>query len=226
VVTPVNQLAAATAGFSPDGSGPLSPITAPSTVRLDSAGTIFYDEDGFNLVREIDPMTATISTVAGTPPPGVGTPFPYSGDLSTTVALNSPDSLTFVPDLGTSSDVWFSDTNNNVVDSVADVASGTGFGSSPRVSSANTASGVVGQTFTFLVTTSGSPTPKIKAKGKLPKGLKFHNNGDGTATISGTPTSTKHKSAAGLYKLTFTAKFGKGHSKVVTSQSWALRITM
>jgi hypothetical protein len=214
----------AIAGFSPDGSPPTSPITAPSTVSLDGAGTIFYDEDGFNLVREIDPTTVSISTVAGTPPPG-GTTIPYSGDLSTTVALNSPHGLTFVPESAIASDVWFSDTNNNVVDSVAGVAAAATM-SSPGIDSANTATGAVGQSFTFLVTTTGSPTPKIKAKGKLPKGLKFNNNRDGTATISGTATSTKHKSAVGLYKLNFTAVFGKGHSKVVTTQHWALRITM
>jgi hypothetical protein len=83
----------------------------------------------------------------------------------------------------------------------------------------------VGQPFSFLVTTSGSPVPKIKAKGKLPKGVKFHKNGDGTATISGTPTSTKHRSAKGLNDLTLTATFGKGRAKQVATQMWTFDVT-
>jgi hypothetical protein len=35
-----------------------------------------------------------------------------------------------------------------------------------------------------------------------------------------------HKSAVGLYDLTSTTKFGKGHAKVVATQKWALQITM
>ena len=67
----------------------------------------------------------------------------------------------------------------------------------------------VGTLFTFPVTTNGMPTPKIREKGKLPKGVKFH-RGTGTAMLSGTPISTKHKSAVGTYHVTFTATFGKG----------------
>jgi len=107
---------------------------------------------------------------------------------------------------------------------VSGVASGAGFGSTPGVTSANSATAIVGQPFSFLVTTSGSPSPKIKAKGKLPKGLKFQKNADGTGTISGMPTSTKHKSAAGMYHVTFTATFGKGHAKVVAMQTWSLDV--
>jgi len=209
-------------GFSPDGCSGTCPITAPTVVRVDG-GTVFYDEDGpaANLVREVN--ATALSTVAGEPPPG-GTPFPYSGKPASSVALSSPHGLTFVPD-GTSADVWFSDTNNNVVDSVTGVAAASIFSSSPSITSANSAFATVGQSATFTITTSGSPTPKIKGHGKLPKGLKFHDNGDGTATISGTPTSTKHKSADGLYPIKVTATFGKGKAKFVATQTWTLRVT-
>jgi hypothetical protein len=46
---------------------------------------------------------------------------------------------------------------------------------------------VAGTPFSFTITTTGVPTPTLSMVGrKLPKGLIFHNNGDGTATISGT----------------------------------------
>jgi len=40
---------------------------------------------------------------------------------------------------------------------------------------------------TFTITTSGNPVAKITSSGKLPGGVKFVDNGDGTATLSGRP---------------------------------------
>jgi hypothetical protein len=63
------------------------------------------------------------------------------------------------------------------------------------ITSADSASVVAGSAFSFTVDTTGVPVPVITEKGKLPKGLSFVNNGDGTATISGTAkTSDKDKS--------------------------------
>ncbi len=61
---------------------------------------------------------------------------------------------------------------------------------SPTFTSANSASGTKGQSFSFTVTTTGVPAPSLTKSGKLPHGLSFVNNGDGTATISGTPKAT------------------------------------
>jgi len=93
----------------------------------------------------------------------------------------------------------------------------------PGFTSANSTSATEGTSFSFRVTTSGTPTPKIKGKGKLPKGVKFH-KGIGTATMSGTPTATKHKSPVGTYHLTITATFGKGKTKHVVTQAFTLTV--
>jgi hypothetical protein len=58
------------------------------------------------------------------------------------------------------------------------------------ITSANHASAVAGTPFSFTVTTTGVPTPTLTEKGKLPKGLTFTRNGDGTGTIAGTPLTT------------------------------------
>jgi predicted lipoprotein with Yx(FWY)xxD motif len=92
------------------------------------------------------------------------------------------------------------------------------------ITSSPSASATVGSVFSFTVTTTGAPTPKIKDKGKLPKGVKFH-KGSGTAIISGTPTSTQHRSAAGTYHLTITATFGKGKTKQVVMQGFTLTVS-
>jgi hypothetical protein len=54
------------------------------------------------------------------------------------------------------------------------------------ITSSNTATATAGQTFSFTVTTTGTPTPKLSETGALPRKLAFTDNGDGTATISGT----------------------------------------
>ncbi len=94
--------------------------------------------------------------------------------------------------------------------------------SGPAITSANHTTATVGEFFTFHVTTTGG-SPKIKGKGKLAKGVKFV-KGTGSATITGTPTSTKHKSAAGNYQITITATFGKGKTKQVVTQLFTLQV--
>jgi hypothetical protein len=45
-----------------------------------------------------------------------------------------------------------------------------------------------GKASSFVVTTAGYPAPSIGEIGPLPPGLSFKDNGNGTATVSGTPT--------------------------------------
>jgi len=71
----------------------------------------------------------------------------------------------------------------------------------PAITSANTATFQVGAAGTFSVTTTGFPTPSITS-GALPAGVTFHDNGDGTGTLSGTPA------ASGTFVITFTAQNG------------------
>jgi len=59
----------------------------------------------------------------------------------------------------------------------------------PSVTSASVAVFEVGQAGSFEVTASGLPAVAISALGPLPSGLTLTDNGDGTATISGTPAS-------------------------------------
>src|SRR6059058_711731 len=59
---------------------------------------------------------------------------------------------------------------------------------------------------TFTITTSGVPVAKITSSGKLPGGVKFVDNGDGTATLSGRPGGGL--GLVGDYPLTFTASNG------------------
>ena len=57
---------------------------------------------------------------------------------------------------------------------------------SPRLAHTTFTAGSAGS---FTVTTSGSPTPSISETGALPSGVTFTDNGDGTATLAGTPAA-------------------------------------
>jgi hypothetical protein len=58
----------------------------------------------------------------------------------------------------------------------------------------------------FTITTSGDPIPSITQTGRLPGGVKFTDNGDGTATLSGRPGNGQ--GLTGDYALTLTASNG------------------
>lgn len=77
---------------------------------------------------------------------------------------------------------------------------------SPSITSANTTTFTVGSAGTFTITTTGTPTPAITATGGLPGGITLTDNGDGTATLSGTPAAK----TGGTYPLTLTAANGIG----------------
>jgi hypothetical protein len=59
----------------------------------------------------------------------------------------------------------------------------------PTITSAKSATAVTGVPFSFTVTTLGYPLPTLKKSRRLPAGLSFTDNGDGTATIAGTPST-------------------------------------
>ena len=74
----------------------------------------------------------------------------------------------------------------------------------PAITSANTAHFTVGSAGSFTITTTGYPAAAISETGSLPSGLTFHDNGDGSATISGTPGA----GTGGNYTLNLTAANG------------------
>ena len=76
----------------------------------------------------------------------------------------------------------------------------------PAITSAATATSNVGAPFSFTVTTTGEPAPALSETEALPAGLSFADNGNGTATISGTPAA----GSGGSYPLTITAANAAG----------------
>ena len=85
------------------------------------------------------------------------------------------------------------------------------------------ASAGFGVPLSFTVSATGGVTPTFTEKGRLPRGVTFTDNGDGTATISGTPVAGR-RSIAHTYKDKITATFSL--NGVTTSITQALALTV
>ena len=97
------------------------------------------------------------------------------------------------------------------LDSVQDTNTGTSVftvGQVPAFTSPNYATFQVGVAGMFTVSTTGFPPATITTSGPLPAGLSLVNNGDGTATLSGTPLAN----TGGVYNPTFTATNSAGNA--------------
>jgi galactose oxidase-like protein/putative Ig domain-containing protein len=91
-------------------------------------------------------------------------------------------------------------------------------GAPPAITSASNATFTLGTAGSFTVTTTGSPAPTLSETGALPSGVTFVNNGNGTATLSGTPAS----GTAGTYPLALTATNGVAPA---ATQSFTLTVS-
>ncbi len=88
----------------------------------------------------------------------------------------------------------------------------------PAITSADSTSFTVGSAGNFTVTTTGTPTAAVSESGKLPGGVTFTDNHDGTATLAGTPTT----GSGGTYAISVTADNGDGSP---ASQSFTLTVS-
>ena len=76
----------------------------------------------------------------------------------------------------------------------------------------------MGTAGSFTVTTTGSPSPTLSESGSLPSPVTFKDNGNGTATIAGTPAT----GTAGTYPITITANNGVG---TAATQNFTLTVS-
>lgn len=79
-------------------------------------------------------------------------------------------------------------------------------GQEAGITSPNQVRFIAGRANTFTIESTGTPTPAISFTGGLPSTITLVDNGDGTATLSGSPLIGE----AGLYPLTLTASNGVG----------------
>jgi len=87
----------------------------------------------------------------------------------------------------------------------------------PAITSTSSATFTVGTAGSFMVTSTGTPTSSLSEGGALPTGVTFVDNGNGTASLGGTPAS----GTGGSYPLTITASNGVGTN---ATQSFTLAV--
>ena len=146
------------------------------------------------------------------------------GETPTFPSAQSDTSLTVTAPAGDAVD-----TTTVTVTSIGGTASSTYAYTAPDLcgsgcvfTSPATASATTGVPASFTVAATGGVIPSFKEKGKLPRGVTFVDNFDGTATLSGTPTNVGHKLAAGTYRdkisatFSFTPPGGVTVSKTIT----------
>jgi hypothetical protein len=114
------------------------------------------------------------ATLSGTPAPGTSGIYPITITAANGVGANATQSFTLTVN------------------------------AAPAITSANSTTFTEGTAGTFTVTSSASPTASLAETGALPSGVTFVDNGDGTATLAGTPAA----GTAGTYPLTITATNG------------------
>ena len=88
-------------------------------------------------------------------------------------------------------------------------------GVAPVITSAGATTFTVGTAGSFTVTTTGNPTAALSQTGSLPSGVTFTDNGNGTATLAGTPAT------GGSFPLTITATDGTAPN---ASQAFTLTV--
>jgi len=164
-------------------------IVIPSNVRTDANG----GGAGAPVISSSGTASGTVGTAFSYQITASNSPTSYSviaGNLSTGLTLNtSTGKITGTPQYAGSPLVTLGATNSagtGQKDVQFTIASGSGGGGSskPVISSSGTASGTVGQSFSYQITASGTPTSYSVIAGKLSTGLTLNTT---TGRITGTP---------------------------------------
>src|SRR5204862_24514 len=133
-----------------------------------------------------------------------------SGALPTGVSFvdngNGTATLSGAPAAGQGGTFAFTITASNGVSPDATQSFTLTVNEAPSITSANNTTFTVGSAGSFTVTTGHDyPTPSaLSESGALPSGVSFVDNGNGTATLSGTPAA----GTGGAYSFTITASNG------------------
>jgi hypothetical protein len=213
-----------TPGAGSGGSYPIT-ITASNGVSPNATQSFTLTVNQSLAITSGNSTTFTVGTAGTFTVTTTGSPAPT---LSETGAL--PSGVTFVnngngtgvlsgtPAAGTGGVYPITVTASNGVGSNATQSFTLTVNQAPAITSVNSASFPVGTADTFTVTTTGFPNSTLSETGALPSGVTFVNNGNGTATLAGTPAA----GTGGTYTITITASNGVSPN---ATQTFTLMVT-
>ncbi|HUC00244.1 MAG TPA: hypothetical protein VMS11_10500, partial [Solirubrobacterales bacterium] len=163
----------------------VNPGTAPSFESAATTGFTTGKAGSFKVQTTAAP-TAALTISSGTLPGWLS--FTDNGDGTATFAGTPPASAA---PAGSSKNYAFTLKAKNAVSEIAQsfTLTVTNPGGMPVFEGATSTSFTTGVVGSFKVTSTGEPTASLTVSGTLPPGLSFTDNGDGTATIAGTPTN-------------------------------------
>jgi len=194
-------------GGSQTDSKPLS-ITVNQAPAITSANNVTF------VVGTAGTFTVTAT---GTPKPSLT----ETGALPTGVTFvdngNGTGTLSGTPAAGTAANYAIMFTASNGIGTAATQNFTLTVGQPAAITSASSTTFTVGTAGTFAVTTTGFPKPSLTETGALPTGVTFVDNGNGTATLSGTPGA----GTGGTYPITVKAHNGIGAD---ATQSFTLTV--
>jgi hypothetical protein len=156
-------------------------------------------------------------SIGGSPTPSLSESGALPAGVTFTDNGDGTGTLAGTPAAGTGGVYAFTITASNGVGSPAQQHFTLTVNQAPAIGSATAATFATGSNGSFTVTSSGYPTPSLIETGGLPSGVSFVDNGDGTATLSGTPAA----GSAGVYDVTITAANGLGSG---SSQPFTLTV--
>jgi hypothetical protein len=158
-------------------------------------------------------------TTAGYPTPRLSATGSLPGGVSFVHNGNGTGTLSGTPAIGSNQtySITFTATDPTGLQSTVNQTFSLLVGEAPVFASGLGATFTSGTAGSFTVSVTGLPTPTLTEQGALPTGVTFVNNGNGTATLAGTPVM----GARGSYPLTFTAANGVGPN---VQQSFTLTV--
>lgn len=193
--------------FAYGGDSGTTPASASSTLVVSQATPSLTGLASPTIADGTSPTTlgGTVEGVAGRTPQGsvsitlegVTRPAPIAADGSFSAAFDTSGLAvgSYTVDYAYAGDVNFTAAGGDTTLTVDLPAA---------ITSPGAATFTVGSPGTAIVTATGAPTPSLSESGPLPSGVTFVDNGNGTATLAGTPA------AAGTFTITITAASGAG----------------
>lgn len=145
-------------------------------------------------------------TTSGYPNPSLSESGSLPSGVTFTDKGNGTATLAGTPASGTAGTYPITISANNGVGTAATQTFTLTVNTAPAITSAASTTFIVGTAGSFTVTTTGTPAPSITETGALPSGVTFTDNGNGTATLAGTPAS----GTGGTYALSLKASNGIG----------------
>ena len=156
-------------------------------------------------------------SASGVPAPALSEVGALPGGVSFTDNGDGTATLSGTPDAGSAGNYSFAITANNGVGAAVTQNFVLTVAQAPAITSLAAATFTTGSVGTFAVVSTGLPTALLSESGALPGGVSFTDNGNGTATLSGTPDA----GSGGSYAFTITANNGTG---TAASQNFTLTV--